>query len=41
MGGHRAGAARAGLEAGRGRPAQRCRRDVVDAIRYLVREGIR
>ena len=24
-----------------GRPAQRCRRDVVDAIRYLVREGIR
>jgi len=24
-----------------GRPAQRCRRDTVDAIRYLVREGIR
>ena len=24
-----------------GRPAQRCRRDTIDAIRYLVREGIR
>ena len=24
-----------------GRPTQRCRRDTVDAIRYLVREGIR
>jgi transposase len=24
-----------------GRPAQRCRRDTTDAIRYLVREGIR
>jgi transposase len=24
-----------------GRPARRCRRDTVDAIRYLVREGIR
>jgi transposase len=24
-----------------GRPAGRCRRDTVDAIRYLVREGIR
>jgi transposase len=24
-----------------GRPALRCRRDTVDAIRYLVREGIR
>jgi transposase len=24
-----------------GRPAQHCRRDTVDAIRYLVREGIR
>jgi transposase len=24
-----------------GRPAEHCRRDVVDAIRYLVREGIR
>jgi transposase len=23
-----------------GRPAQRCRRDIVDAIRYLVKEGI-
>jgi transposase len=23
-----------------GRPAKRCRRDVVDAIRYLVKEGI-
>jgi transposase len=23
-----------------GRPAERCRRDVVDAIRYLVKEGI-
>jgi len=23
-----------------GRPAQHCRRDVVDAIRYLVKEGI-
>ena len=23
-----------------GRPAERCRRDIVDAIRYLVKEGI-
>jgi transposase len=23
-----------------GRPAQHCRRDIVDAIRYLVKEGI-
>jgi transposase len=31
-----------GWKQGRGgRPAQRCRRDTVDAIRYLVREGIR
>lgn len=30
------------MEAGPGgRPAGRCRRDTVDAIRYLVREGIR
>ena len=42
MGSHRARAARTCLEAGPGgRPAQRCRRDTTDAIRYLVREGIR
>ena len=23
-----------------GRPAEHCRRDIVDAIRYLVKEGI-
>ena len=42
MAGHRAGAARSGME-GLERvacPAGRCRRDYVDAIRYLVKEGI-
>ena len=41
MAGRRAGAAAAGLE-GRpgGRQAEHCRRDIVDAIRYLVKEGI-
>ena len=35
------GAARSGLEGPQGgRPAERCRRDYVDAIRYLVKEGI-
>ena len=42
MGGYRANAARTPWKQGRGgRPAQRCRRNTVDAIRYLVREGIR
>jgi len=41
MAGHRADAARSGLEGRQGgRPAGRCRRDYVDAIRYLVKEGI-
>jgi len=42
VGGHRARLARPGVEAGQGagRPAGHCRRDIVDAIRYLVKEGI-
>ncbi len=41
MAGHRAGAATAGLESRPGRgQAEHCRRDIVDAIRYLVKEGI-
>ena len=40
MGRHRAHAASAGVEAGQGgRPAEYCRRDIADAIRYLVKEG--
>ena len=41
MAGHRGDAARSGMEGRQGgRPAGHCRRDVVDAIRYLVKEGI-
>ena len=41
MGGHRATLPGPAWKQGRGgRPAGRCRRDTVDAIRYLVREGI-
>jgi transposase len=41
MAGQRAGAACPGWKAGKGGcPARRCRRDYVDAIRYLVKEGI-
>jgi transposase len=41
MGSHRARAPGPGLDAGQGRPAAGyCRRDIVDGIRYLVKEGI-
>ena len=41
MAGHRADAAGTGLEGRKGRqPAEHCRRDIADAIRYLVKEGI-
>jgi hypothetical protein len=41
VGGHRAGAARPGVETRPGRrPARHRRRDIADGIRYLVKEGI-
>ena len=41
MGGDRTRAASPGLDARQGRrPAEHCRRDIVDGIRYLVKEGI-
>jgi transposase len=41
MGGDRAHAVRSGMEAGQRRAARRTRRrDITDAIRYLVKEGI-